>query len=178
MKTTPCFLSGLNRFLLLAGLCSLLSAPLSRSMADDADPAAAALAAARGWVGQIDAAKYDESYAAGCEDFRNKEKLEKWTMVLQTIRGIYGDVVSRKEASHSYKPNGYDGLDGPCMVVIFNTEFKKLPNAAEVVILKLEDGKWRGGGYTAGQKADSDSAPVQAVPQTEMESHTTQKPSQ
>ena len=38
------------------------------------------------------------------------------------------------------------------MVITYDTSFKNMDPVTEVVVLKWQDGKWRGAGYNAGPK--------------------------
>jgi hypothetical protein len=138
-------------------------AAMNRAHAD-ADPALVneALAAAHGWLAQIDSGKYEESYDAGCLAFHNKVTQVQWTTVLKSLRPPLGTVVSRKVVKTEYKPDGLEGLQGECMVITYNTAFSKVPTDLEIVVLKREDGQWRGAGYNAqpqGDPTDTDSPP-------------------
>ena len=126
---------------------------------------------AQTWLGQIDSGKYDESYADGCLAFHNKVTHEEWLTILKALRPSLGTVVSRKLANHVYHPDGFQGLEGECMVLTYNTVFSKMPSDVETIVLKLEDGRWRGAGYNAQPMAtapaDADSPPP-ADAQTEV----------
>jgi hypothetical protein len=144
--------------LLLAALIASLSLRPGAARADDAASAAEALAAAQRWVQEIDAGQYVQSYEEGCTAFHNKVSQEQWVTILKALRPALGTLISRKEASHSYRPDGFEGLDGECMVVTYNTSFSKMASDVEVVVLKREDGQWRGAGYNA-QPQGPDPAP-------------------
>jgi hypothetical protein len=115
---------------------------------------AAALAAAQAWVAEIDAGHYEQSYDEGCTAFHNKVPQDQWITVLKAIRPKLGTVLSRKESSARYKPDGYEGLDGECMVITYTTSFSKMASELEVIVMKREDGKWRGAGYNAQPQVD------------------------
>jgi len=127
------------------------------------DNSAAALATAQDWLAQIDAGKYEDIYTGGCVAFHEKVSLEKWVAVLRTIRQPLGSVISRKEISHIDKPDGIEGLEGECMIIKYETSFKNLPAAIEVIVVKKEDGKWKGGGYNLAPKPATESNPVPTV---------------
>ena len=118
---------------------------------------------AQAWVAQIDAARYDDSYAAGCVAFHEKVSADKWNSVLKTLRLPLGAVVNRKESSHLDKPDGFEGLDGECMVIKYTTSFKNLPDAIEIIVVKKEDGKWKGAGYNVLPKQATEPNPVPAL---------------
>jgi hypothetical protein len=107
-------------------------------------------AAARSWLAEIDAGKYEQSYDQGCTALHNKTSKVEWVTVLTAIRPeIFGKLLHRSESSFSYKPDGFEGMDGECAVLIYNASFSKIGDVMEVVVLKREDGQWRGAGYNA-----------------------------
>src|SRR5450631_4446706 len=144
--------------LLLVGICCLLfiSAPKARASAEN--EVDSALTASKAWVGQIDAGQYDESYAFGSGAMHDKVQQDRWETILKALRSPWGTVLSRKQISHIYKPNGFEGTEGEFMVITYDTSFQRLGAATEIVVLKWEDGKWRGGGYNAQAKAPADGA--------------------
>jgi hypothetical protein len=95
-----------------------------------------------------------------------------WIAVLKALRKPWGPVVSRTQLSHIYKPDGVSGLNGECMVITYDTSFKNLSPATEVVTLKWEDGHWRGGGYTAGPKVSPDDNATPTTPPATTETQT------
>jgi hypothetical protein len=135
------------------------------------DQVDSALVVSKTWVAQIDAGNYDDSYAFGCGAMHDKVPQDRWNEVLKALRDPWGPVVNRRQISHIYKPNGYEGTSGEFLVITYDTQFKKLDAATEVVVLKWEDGKWRGAGYNAGPKPSSDNA-VQPPPNSTTETHT------
>jgi hypothetical protein len=141
----------------------LLVASLSKSLAAPGDNSADALAMAQAWMAQIDAGLYDDSYTAGCVAFHEKVSADKWGSVLKTLRLPLGAVVNRKETSHVEKPDGFEGLDGECLVIKYETSFKNMAAAIEVVVVKREDGKWKGAGYNVLPKQATEPNPVPAL---------------
>ncbi|SRR5260221_1686485 len=167
----------IHRIPVLAGICCLFFAASPRSFASADDHTDEALATAQAWVGQIDAGKYDASYEAAGDALHEKVDLTKWVAVLQTLRTSWGAVVSRKQTSHIYKPNGFGGVEGEFMVISYETSFKKLESGMEFVVLRWEDGKWRAAGYSGGPKPSQttdDQTPT--PPQTEVTTKTVHNP--
>ena len=168
-----------KRLLALAGAAVLLVAPGHNLFAEPND--AEAQAAAKAWIDQIDKGLYLESYDTGCTEFHHRVSQDKWVLVLKAFRPSFGPVVSRKEISHDFKADGVNGLDGQCMIFTYDTSFQRLKGGFEKVVLKLEDGKWRGAAYVAGPKPES--PPPANVPpppevNTEVQSTQTQHPQQ
>ena len=94
---------------------------------------------------------------------------DQWINVLKALRAPWGAVVDRQQLSHVYKPNGVPGLDGECMVITYTTNFKNYTNVTENVVLKWEDGQWRGAGYFAGVAADPNAPPASPNYTTEVQ---------
>ena len=90
-------------------------------------------------------------------------------------------MVSRHQLSHVYKPDGFEGAEGEFLVITYDTAFQKLPTATELVVLRWEDGQWRGAGYNAGPKSTNDALPPDTSPngstviQTEHTAHPDQQ---
>ena len=141
---------------LLAAISCLFFAAMPKVLASAEDQIDNALVVSKTWVGQIDAGQYDDSYAFGCDAMHDKVQSDRWRQVLKALRTPWGAVVNRKQLSHIYKPNGYEGSEGEYMVITYDTSFKKLDTAMEVVVLKWDGGKWRGAGYNAGPQSPPD----------------------
>jgi hypothetical protein len=145
---------------LLAALVAFLSlAAPAGALASAENQSDQALAAAKAWIGQIDSGKYDDSYNFACDETRARYPEEQWVDVLKALRAPWGAVVNRQQLSHVYKANGVPGLDGECMVITYATNFKNYANVTENVVLKWEDGQWRGAGYFAGVATDPNAPP-------------------
>jgi hypothetical protein len=154
--------------LLLTGILCLFVATMPKAFASAEDQVDQALAASKSWVAEIDAGQYDDSYAYGCEAMHDKVPQDRWELVLKSLRTPWGPVVNRTQVSHIYKPNGFEGTEGEFMVITYDTAFKLLGPATEIVVLKWEGGKWRGAGYNAQAKvASDDSTPPPTMPETE-----------
>jgi hypothetical protein len=108
----------------------------------------------------------------------DKVPQDRWEEVLKALRIPWGPVVSRKQISHVYKPNGYEGTEGEFLIITYDTSFQKLSPATETVVLKWEDGKWRGAGYNAGAKPspDDNSTPPPSSSTTETQTQEHVKP--
>jgi hypothetical protein len=144
---------------LIAGLVPLLFMPL---IADD-DQSTEASSVARAWVAEIDAGKYDASYMDGGSALHDKVPQDTWVKILTAERPEFGKVLSRQETTRSYQPNGFEGVDGEFMVLSYHTNFANKPDEVEHIILRREDGKWRGVGYNFGPEevvTDPDAGPV------------------
>lgn len=167
--------------LVLAGIFCFLFTAMPQVLASAEDQIDNALLVSKAWVAQIDAGQYDESYAAGCGAMHDKVPQDRWAQVLKAFRTLYGPVVNRKQISHVYKPNGYEGSEGEFLIITYDTSFKQLYSATETIVLKWEDGKWRGAGYNASPKTSPDDAsapPPTSTTEIHTDSHVTPPPQQ
>jgi len=135
-----------NLLLPVAALLLCASGMLRADPADDSR-AKEAVAAAQHWLTEIDANKVEESYGDGCAAFQNKVSKQQWITVMNALRPSIGNLTSRSEQSADYKPDGFEGLEGECVVIKYNSVFSVIGAAIEVVVMKREDGHWRGAGY-------------------------------
>ena len=163
------------RFLVPVLLALLAPLRVHASASDQIDKA---VNASKDWVTQIDAGRYDDSYTFTCEETRKQYPQDRWVEVLKTIREPWGTVLNRHQLSHVYQPNGVKGLEGECMTITYNTNFKNYNNVTETVVLKWEDGEWRGAGYFAGVKTDPNAPPPEPNYTTEVQTqeHATAPP--
>jgi hypothetical protein len=139
---------GLLKNLLLPTIALLLclTGMLRADPADDSRAKEATTAAGQ-WLAEIDANKVEESYEQGCTAFHNKVSKQQWITVLKALRPSIGNLTSRSEQSAEYKPDGFEGLEGECVVIKYSSVFTVIGPALEVVVMKREDGQWRGAGY-------------------------------
>jgi hypothetical protein len=151
-------------FVSIACLAYLVCAQTSPAVASAEDHVPEALTVSKNWLAQIDAGQYDESYSFGCGAMHDKVPQDRWEVVLKALRAPWGPVLNRTQTKHVYMPNGFEGTEGEFLIVTYDSTFKKADGITEVVVLKWEDGNWRGAGYNAGPKptAADESAPETA----------------
>ncbi|MCE0483324.1 MAG: DUF4019 domain-containing protein [Methylacidiphilales bacterium] len=157
----------------------LLLAITAKGFASPDDYTNDALAISKTMVAQIDAGKYIDSYALSCTALRQKISEQQWSLVLQAVRKPWGAVVSREQKSHTYKPEGIEGLSGECMIIHYQTSFVNMASVDETVVLKWEDGHWRSAGYHCIPKtSDQDAQTDVSETTTTSSSSTTHQPPQ
>ena len=166
--------------LLLVGFFCLIFAVAPKAHATAEDQIDVALATALKWLAQIDAGQYDDSYNAGSDAMHAKVPENTWSEVMRALRDPWGPVVDRKQVSHIYKPDGFEGAEGEFLVITYDTSFKKLTPATEIVVLQWQDGKWRAAGYNARAKAspeqESDIPTPSSTTETQTEHHVKPEP--
>jgi DNA-binding CsgD family transcriptional regulator len=99
--------------------------------------------AARQWLALVDAAKWQESFAATAQSFQSLNTVETWQSVSNTARVPLGRVLSRRLAGQERipaPPNGYQ-------LVRFRTSFANQAEATETLSLAREGQSWRVAGY-------------------------------
>jgi len=111
-------------------------------------PEAAAEAAARVWLGLVDAGDYAESWVTGAEYFRNSVAQSDWVSSVARVRGSLGGLKSRRLVAAKYARSLPGAPDGEYVVIQFATSFEKKAEAIETVTpMKDRDGRWRVSGY-------------------------------
>ena len=111
-------------------------------------PEAAAEAAARVWLGLVDAGDYAKSWVTGARYFRNSVLEAQWVTSVARVRGSLGGLKSRRLVSAKYTRSLPGAPDGEYVVIQFATSFEKRPQATETVTpMKDRDGRWRVSGY-------------------------------
>jgi hypothetical protein len=131
-----------NLLLPVAALLLCASGMLRADPADDSR-AKEAVAAAQHWLTEIDANKVEESYGDGCAAFQNKVSKQQWITVMNALRPSIGNLTSRSEQSADYKPDGFEGLEGECVVIKYNSVFSVIGPALEVVVGRTGNGAVR-----------------------------------
>jgi len=111
-------------------------------------PEAAAEAAARVWLGLVDAGDYAKSWVTGARYFRNSVLEAQWVTSVARVRGSLGGLKSRRLVSAKYTRSLHGAPDGEYVVIQFATSFEKRAEATETVTpMKDRDGRWRVSGY-------------------------------
>jgi hypothetical protein len=155
-----------TRFLIGGVGMLLMAALLVRADDEDDRHMGNALNVAKEWIAEIDAGEYDQSYADGGSALHEKVPQDTWVRILKTERPLLGNVVTRTETDHSYRPNGFEGTDGEFFVISYRTAFANKPDEVEHLVLKREGGRWRGVGYDFGPEevtTDPDAGPTTTV---------------
>ena len=125
--------------------------------AQDAPRAAAAQTApdtapangvALGFLMQLDAGKFAESWTGGAALLRGAVPQEQWNGVVGSMRTPLGAVQSRKLLSSTFTRTLPGAPDGDYVVVQYQTEFANKAGAIETVTpMREADGSWKVAGY-------------------------------
>jgi len=105
-------------------------------------------AAARKWLGFVDAADYGQSWEAAAAYFQNSIPQSQWISRVSAVRGPLGNLKSRQLSSAQYAHSLPGAPDGDYVVIQFNASFEHKASATETVTpMKDPDGRWRVSGY-------------------------------
>ena len=111
-------------------------------------PTAAAEAAARAWLGLVDAGKYPESWSDAAAMFRQKITAAPWEAAVSGARAPLGALKSRTLQSATPSSTLPGAPDGAYVVLQFASSFEHKASALETVTpMQDADGKWRVSGY-------------------------------
>ena len=128
--------------LIVLGLC------FSSLAENTEEKEAAALAAAKTWLGLVDAKEYGESWETAAAYFKSTVTKDYWEQALPAIRKMFGEPISRKLGSITYTQSMPGAPDGEYVVIEIMTSFENKKHAVETVIPMLDnDGEWRVSGY-------------------------------
>ena len=108
----------------------------------------AADAAARPWLALVDRGAYAESWTAAAAAFKRQLTSEQWTKAIESARGPFGKLVSRRLRTASYRTSLPGAPDGEYVVLQYDASFENKKEATETVTpMKDPDGVWRVSGY-------------------------------
>jgi len=135
----------MKKLLLLIAISALV---LNVSVCFAASPEKKAERASSNWLQLVDGKKYAASYDEAASFFKAMIGKDDWIKMLGNLRGMLGEVVSRKLVTSKYETEMEGAPDGEYVILIYKTKFSKKADANEVVVPMLDkDGKWRVSGY-------------------------------
>jgi DNA-binding CsgD family transcriptional regulator len=99
--------------------------------------------AARQWLALVDAARWQESWAATAASFQSLNSVEAWRSASQSARVPLGRALSRDLLGQQMTPTPPSGH----LLVRFRTRFANQADAVETISLAREGEGWRVAGY-------------------------------
>ncbi len=127
--------------MLLAFVCLTQSA-----LADEKTDAATV--STKAWLDLVDAAKYKESWQDAAPFFKERVPEEIWTNAITSVRGPFGNVLSRELIGARYTKSLPGVPDGEYVVIQFKTAFQNKAEAIETITPMLtSNGAWKVSGY-------------------------------
>jgi hypothetical protein len=107
-----------------------------------------ALKAANEWLKLVDDGKYNESWKAAAQYFKNSLTSSQWEQAVSPVRKPLGKVLKRAVGTKEYRTTLPGAPDGEYVVIHYNTSFENKASAVETVTPMLDkDGTWRVSGY-------------------------------
>lgn len=96
------------------------------------------------WLALLDAGRWEESWNATGETFKELNTLENWVSIASEVQPAFGAVVTRNFASQKYAPAPPHGY----YVITFETNFQNKPSAIETIAVERQGTGWKVVGYT------------------------------
>jgi len=107
-----------------------------------------AQAAAQGWLGQVDAAEYAQSWDAAAGYFRDRIPQSQWVARVSAVRDPLGKLKRRQQSSLRFRRSLPGAPDGEYVIIQYDSSFEHKAAATETVTpMKDADGRWRVSGY-------------------------------
>ena len=106
------------------------------------------VAAAKAWLGLVDAKQYKESWVEAAPFFKDRITEDDWVKMISLARGPFGDLMSRELKTAKYATSLPGAPDGEYVVIQFKTSFANKADALETITpMKDDKGAWRVSGY-------------------------------
>ena len=152
----------LLRTLALASLAlALLASPAAADdQVDHADAITAATKKADTWLHEMDEHRYSEGWNDSAAVVKTGRTEQSWIEEIAAPREALGKPVMRelKRADFSARVRG--APEGNYVTAVYLTKFTNIALASEIVLLDLEDGEWRIGGYSIEEAEPSAAGPT------------------
>lgn len=117
------------------------------AVADTAQAASEARAAAEEWLALVDAGDAGASYESASSVLQNETTPQDWTASLDAVQSQAGDLVERSFAATRFQPSIPSNPPGPYVLVQYTSTYANV-SAREVVVMRRDDdGTWRTAGY-------------------------------
>jgi hypothetical protein len=124
----------------------ILSGSIALAFADEQTDQA--VAAAKTWLGLVDAKQYKESWIEAAPFFKDRISENDWVKMISLGRGPFGDVKSRELKDAKYATSLPGAPDGAYVVIQFKTSFANKADAIETITPMKDDKEaWRVSGY-------------------------------
>jgi len=106
------------------------------------------VAAAKTWLGLVDAKQYKESWVEAAPFFKDRITENDWVKMISLARGPFGEVKSRELKAAKFATSLPGAPDGEYVVIQFKTSFANKADAIETITpMKDDKGVWRVSGY-------------------------------
>lgn len=129
------------RIIICLTFCLLLSAPLNGTWAETGDlcDQQQATATARRFLEHLDRQEMETAWLLMTPHFRDLHDALTWQEEQQTLRRVYGPLISRNSKAFSCRETFYHAPDGNYAIIQFDTSFQNKSSATETVIIDLKE---------------------------------------
>jgi Protein of unknown function (DUF4019) len=104
--------------------------------------------ASQSWLALVDKGDYAASWQQAATAFKAAITKEQWGKALDSSRGQFGKVLSRKLKNATYSTTLPGAPDGKYVVILYETSFENKKASVETVTPMLDkDGQWHVSGY-------------------------------
>lgn len=112
-----------------------------------ADPLTEATTQGKEYLGLIDRGKYGEAFKGASKFMTAKVDAKKFKQGIEGAKAQLGARKARKFQS-AQPTKALPGAKGNFVVLTWSSSFANLPQGREVLVVSLEDGKWKLAGYS------------------------------
>jgi predicted transcriptional regulator len=131
----------------LAGAALFALVGILPAAPSESDAVSAAQAAAKGWLAEIDAGRYGDSWEHASTLMRKAVSKSDWEKAASSVRGPVGALKSRTIQSATFTKSLPGAPDGEYVVIVYDTKFEKANAVETVTPMREKDGSWKVSGY-------------------------------
>jgi predicted transcriptional regulator len=131
----------------LAGAALFALVGILPAAPSESDAVSAAQAAAKGWLAEIDAGRYGDSWEHASTLMRKAVSKSDWEKAASSVRGPVGALKSRTVQSATFTKSLPGAPDGEYVVIVYDTKFEKTNAVETVTPMREKDGSWKVSGY-------------------------------
>ena len=117
-------------------------------VADRNAAVAAAVQEGTQWLDALDAHRYADSWTEAAAVMKEGRTQDDWVRDVGTPREVFGKAVMRELKHAEYSTSVRGAPQGKYVTAAYLTQFSNAPPAIETVLMVLEEGHWRIGGYS------------------------------
>ena len=152
------FAAALTSVIFVAGILAWTPAAADEA-ADRNTAVAAATQEATQWLDALDAHRYADSWTEVAAVMKEGRTQDDWTRDVGTPREALGKALIRELKSAEYSTIVRGAPDGKYVTAAYLTQFSNAPPAIETILVVLENGHWRIGGYTVERAPEAQTPP-------------------
>jgi hypothetical protein len=152
------FAAALTSVIFVAGILAWTPAAADEE-ADRKAAVAAATQEGTQWLDALDAHRYADSWTEAAAVMKEGRTQDDWVRDVGTPREVFGKAVMREIKHAEYSTSVRGAPEGKYVTAAYLTQFSNAPPAIETVLMVLEEGHWRIGGYSVERAAEPETPP-------------------